>query len=66
VGGTSILPSVAFLSFVHWDSKAVAQYDGHVVACDSHEMLRCSEHLAEPSHTVVPHGLLLHRGSHGA
>jgi hypothetical protein len=55
-GGASILPRAAFLSFVRWDSKAVAQYSGYVVARDSRGSLRCSERLAEPSRAVVPHG----------
>jgi hypothetical protein len=37
-----------------------------VAARDSRGMLQCSEQLVEPSRTVVPLGLLLHSGSHGA
>jgi hypothetical protein len=66
VGGSSILPRATFLSFVHWDSKAVAQHGRYVAARDLRGSLRCSEHLMEPSHVVVSYGLLLHSGSHGA
>jgi hypothetical protein len=64
-GGDNILSRVAFLSFVCWDFEAVVQHGRYVVTHDPHGTLRCSEHLAEPSHAAVPLGLLLHSRSHG-
>jgi hypothetical protein len=54
VGEANILPHAAFLSFVYWDFEAVMQHGRYVTTRDSRGSLRCSERLAEPSHTAIP------------
>jgi hypothetical protein len=65
-GGASILSRATFLSFVRWDFEAVVQHARYVAAHNPRGTLRCSEHLAKPSRTALPLGLLLGSGSCGA